>query len=56
MNTAHFGLFYIEKFIVMDSDGKYYGCPWQQIEETLQHLKSNDVYSPPNGFPWLKNE
>jgi len=27
MITAHFGLFYIEKFIVMDSNGKYYCCP-----------------------------
>jgi adenine C2-methylase RlmN of 23S rRNA A2503 and tRNA A37 len=27
MITTHFGLCYIEKFIVMDSDGKYYCCP-----------------------------
>jgi 23S rRNA (adenine2503-C2)-methyltransferase len=27
MVIAHFGLFYIEKFIVMDSNGKYYCCP-----------------------------
>jgi adenine C2-methylase RlmN of 23S rRNA A2503 and tRNA A37 len=35
MITAHFGLFYIEKFILMDSDGKYYCCASQQIEENI---------------------
>jgi len=27
MITTHFGLFYIDKFIVMDLEGKYYCCP-----------------------------
>jgi hypothetical protein len=27
MITTHFELFYIDKFIVMDLDGKYYCCP-----------------------------
>jgi len=27
MITTHFGVFYIDKFIVMDLDGKYYCCP-----------------------------
>lgn len=56
MITAHFGLFYIEKFIVMNSNGKYYCCASQQIEENIWHLKSNDVNSPRSRFPWLKNE
>jgi hypothetical protein len=56
MITTHFGLFYIENFIVMGSYGKHYCCPRQQFEENIQHLKSNDVYSPRNGFPSLKNE
>jgi len=43
MITAHFGLFYIEKLIVMDSNGKYYCCPGQQIEENIRHLKTNEV-------------
>ncbi len=35
MITAHFGLFYIENFIVMNSNGKYYCCSSQQIEENI---------------------
>ncbi len=34
MITAHFGLFYIEKFIVMDSDGKYY-CHDNKLKKTF---------------------
>ncbi len=38
MITTHFGLFYIEQFIIMDSDGKYCCCHRQQ-----QYLPSESM-------------